>query len=210
VDGFSAATTRVLTAPNFDGTIATLSGTETLTNKTIGAATISGTQTGSGTPTYTGMGPWSGTTGTFSGTLTPQGLVDISGASAGQIQFPASQNASANANTLDDYEEGSWTLALVNWTNTGSPTLTGRYVKVGRQVTVIGLVSPATDVSATTITSTVTGLPFTVANPGFSSCSAALLTGGQLQGGLLFSTTMYPPTTGVTTAGVVLTATYFV
>ncbi len=35
VDGFTTATTRVLTPPNFDGTIATLAGTETFTNKTL-------------------------------------------------------------------------------------------------------------------------------------------------------------------------------
>lgn len=35
VDGFTTATTRVLTPPNFDGTIATLAGTSTLTNKRI-------------------------------------------------------------------------------------------------------------------------------------------------------------------------------
>lgn len=29
--------------------------------------------------------------------------------STGQIVFPATQNASSNANTLDDYEEGTWT-----------------------------------------------------------------------------------------------------
>lgn len=39
VDGFTTATTRVLTPPNFDGTIATLAGTETLTNKDISSAT---------------------------------------------------------------------------------------------------------------------------------------------------------------------------
>jgi hypothetical protein len=33
--GITTATTRVLTVPNFDGTIATLAGTETLTNKTL-------------------------------------------------------------------------------------------------------------------------------------------------------------------------------
>src|ERR1035437_2045665 len=40
-----------------------------------------------------------------------QGPLDLTGASAGQIKFPASQNASSDANTLDDYEEGTWTPA---------------------------------------------------------------------------------------------------
>lgn len=40
VDGFTTATTRVLTPPDFDGTIATLAGTETLTNKTIRTSTL--------------------------------------------------------------------------------------------------------------------------------------------------------------------------
>jgi hypothetical protein len=44
--------------------------------------------------------------------VTASGLVDISGASAGQIKFPATQNASAGANTLDDYEEGTWTPSV--------------------------------------------------------------------------------------------------
>lgn len=76
--------------------------------------------------------PISGTTGTFTG------LVDISAAGAGQIQFPATQNASANANTLDDYEEGTWTPGL---TSAGSLSVTytsrdGTYTKIGNLVTV--------------------------------------------------------------------------
>jgi hypothetical protein len=42
VDGFTTATTRTFTLPNFNGTLATLAGTETLTNKTLTSPTITG------------------------------------------------------------------------------------------------------------------------------------------------------------------------
>lgn len=50
------------------------------------------------------------------------------------VTFPATQAPSADPNTLDDYEEGTWT---VTWTNlTGTPAnLTGHYTKIGRVVT---------------------------------------------------------------------------
>jgi len=51
------------------------------------------------------------------------------------IGFPASQSASSNANTLDDYEEGTFTPNLVN--NGGTSTWAvkvGRYVKIGAQI----------------------------------------------------------------------------
>jgi hypothetical protein len=64
----------------------------------------------------------------------PNVLLDISGASAGRIQFPATQVASANANTLDDYEEGTWTPTIQNFTVSGTSTLTGTYTKIGRVV----------------------------------------------------------------------------
>jgi hypothetical protein len=63
------------------------------------------------------------------------GLLDLSGAAAGQIKFPATQNASSDANTLDDYEEGSWTPGIGgNGGESGQTysTQAGRYVKVGR------------------------------------------------------------------------------
>jgi hypothetical protein len=61
--------------------------------------------------------------------------IDLS--SNGQVKFPATQNASADANTLDDYEEGTWTP---QWEGGGSnPTATysqrsGSYIKIGRMV----------------------------------------------------------------------------
>jgi hypothetical protein len=52
------------------------------------------------------------------------------------VTFPATQVASSDANTLDDYEEGTWTGTLVGaTTNPTTPvTATGRYTKIGRQV----------------------------------------------------------------------------
>jgi len=48
------------------------------------------------------------------------------------IAFPATQSASSDANTLDDYEEGTWTPTIV--TGGGTISGTGRYTKVGRIV----------------------------------------------------------------------------
>lgn len=53
----------------------------------------------------------------------------------GQIKFPGTQNASSDANTLDDYEEGSWTPTYGGFS--GSVTTNfARYVKVGSLVTI--------------------------------------------------------------------------
>ena len=84
------------------------------------------------------------------------------------ITFPATQVACSNVNTLDDYEEGTFTPSI-NTTNndlTGFSynTQTGSSVKIGKQVTVSIEVST---INALSITGTgvvrVTGLPFSVA-----------------------------------------------
>jgi hypothetical protein len=65
--------------------------------------------------------------------------------SNGQIVFPASQVASAGANTLDDYEEGTWTPTVTFATqgdrSIASPGIVGWYVKVGGMVMAGGQVS---------------------------------------------------------------------
>jgi hypothetical protein len=58
-------------------------------------------------------------------------------ASGAGITFPASQSVSSDANTLDDYEEGSWTPVFA--TDGTQPTYTissiqAKYVKIGRAV----------------------------------------------------------------------------
>lgn len=67
------------------------------------------------------------------------GLLDLSGAAAGQIKFPATQNASSNVNTLDDYERGTWSggFTLGGGSNGMSVSVGGSYVKIGRAVTQI-------------------------------------------------------------------------
>jgi hypothetical protein len=81
------------------------------------------------------------------------------------VQFPATQSASSDANTLDDYEEGTWEAALVCGTS-GTITLLDpsttslmRYTKVGRVVTVSGQMI-VSSVSSPVGALSITGLPF--------------------------------------------------
>jgi hypothetical protein len=56
------------------------------------------------------------------------------------ITFPATQSASTDANTLDDYEEGTWTPSFARSTGGAITatlsTNTGKYTKIGNLVTV--------------------------------------------------------------------------
>jgi hypothetical protein len=82
------------------------------------------------------------------------------------VTFPASQSASSNANTLDDYEEGSWTPSLGNVSG-GSITYdaqVGKYVKIGNCVYVTCTLDFATYTHTTGNFPAVAGLPFTPAN----------------------------------------------
>lgn len=91
------------------------------------------------------------------------GLLDLSASGAGQIKFPATQNASANANTLDDYEEGTFTPVLKFGGATTGITYgvqSGVYTKVGNAVTIALQISLSSKGSATG-SATITGLPFT-------------------------------------------------
>jgi hypothetical protein len=83
------------------------------------------------------------------------------GANGVGVTFPATQVASSDANCLDDYEEGTWTGTIGGTTtNPTTPlTSTGRYTKIGRQVSVeIGFYGDTTGASGRI---TVSALPFT-------------------------------------------------
>ena len=82
----------------------------------------------------------------------------------GQIKFPSSQNASSNANTLDDYEEGTWTPVITNGTTNVTQYYwqDGLYRKIGNLVWIEVQISIyIVGISSGNIK--ITGLPFPIA-----------------------------------------------
>jgi len=81
------------------------------------------------------------------------------------ITFPATQSASTDANTLDDYEEGTWTGTIKGLTTdpTTPVTSTGSYTKIGRLVFARITYSNITTTGASGAFY-VAGLPFTAGN----------------------------------------------
>ncbi len=93
----------------------------------------------------------------------------------GQLAFPATQNPSANANTLDDYEEGTWTPTLLfGGASTGvtySGATVGRYTKIGRTVIAFGQLT-LTSKGSSSGGAQIGGLPFTALNDTVPQASA--------------------------------------
>ena len=85
-----------------------------------------------------------------------------SGSGSG-ISFPATQSASSDANTLDDYEEGTWTPVIGASTSQSGQSYnvqTGRYTKIGNQVTLTFQVSLTNKGTMTGTYAQLKGLPF--------------------------------------------------
>ena len=92
------------------------------------------------------------------------GLGGANPSSGTGIAFPATQSASSDANTLDDYEEGTWTPTDGSGAGLTFSATSGNclYTKIGRLVTVsFVIVYPTTASSAT---NQINGLPFTASN----------------------------------------------
>jgi hypothetical protein len=75
------------------------------------------------------------------------------------ITFPATQSASTDANTLDDYEEGTWTATMVWATQgSGSGNVTGVYTKIGNVVHLRAYPQPVKGSASGNFS--ITGIPF--------------------------------------------------
>jgi len=161
-----------LTATN--ATTATYATTAlTATNATTATyATTALTATNATTATYatTALTATNATTATYATTaLTATNATTattaITSSQANDILFPATQIPSANVNSLDDYEEGTFTVAMIPSTS-GAITLTNKtlaYTKVGRVVYVTGYLNVAS-VNNPVGNVTITGLPFACAS----------------------------------------------
>ena len=81
------------------------------------------------------------------------------------ITFPATQDPSSNANTLDDYEEGSWTPTDGSGAGLSITFNNATYVKIGQMVYAqCSITYPST---ANTAGTQVNGLPYTANSTGF-------------------------------------------
>jgi len=108
-------------------------------------------------------------------TSTTIGVGNATPASSGSgITFPAAINASSDANTLDDYEEGTWTPTVTSGTGSiTSYTSAGYYTKVGN---VVNITCSFTIVTAGTAASTASfSLPFTAKTVAFGGGNRACL-----------------------------------
>ena len=134
---------------------------------------------------------------------------------AGQIAFPASQSASAGANVLDDYEEGTFTAQITDDADDGSSASyvrqTGFYTRIGQQVLFhLHVICDAISGLTGSEQLKIIGLPFTVNNAtghnppvmGVRGEALAITAGVALTGTVLANTTTlrmekWSATTGV-------------
>ena len=170
----------------------------------VGNATSIASQTGTGTKFVVDTSPTlvtpTATTTIGVGAATPS-------ASGAGITFPATQSASSDANTLDDYEEGTWTPSQgAGLTVIGSFSSIGTYTKIGRFVTVRGVVSGSTSIACATGSEICGGLPFS----SVADSAGSFFNGNLSQGGAIDAsgTAIYAVGTIGASAAIFITVSY--
>jgi hypothetical protein len=120
-------------------------------------ATVSNTD--SGLQVKDSSGSITLTVGTNGKSVALQGGTVVTGTG---ISFPATQSASTDANTLDDYEEGTYTPTVVGSVTTGTGTYSiqaGSYTKIGNRVDFTTVLSWSAHTGTGNLI--ISGLPFT-------------------------------------------------
>ena len=154
------------------------------TGGSVSASNLAASGTGSSSNFLRGDMAWTSATGTGSVALaslpTFTTTIGVGGATASAsgsgISFPATQSASSDANTLDDYEEGTWTpQPSFNGNSVGMTlsTQAGAYVKIGKAVILTFRIS-FTNKGSSTGSFAINNLPFT-SGSGSANYSAATI-----------------------------------
>ena len=109
--------------------------------------------------------------------------LDMSDAGRAVFNAGLSIGGTGTANTLDDYEEGTWTATLIgSGSNPSTPvTATCHYTKIGQTVYVNGQLSNFNNTGATGAVR-ITGIPFT-ANPGSQATGNVMIQNAASWGG---------------------------
>ena len=186
-------------------------------NSVIDASRITGVlpvvNGGTGVTTSTGTGNTVlSASPTLSGNVTLSTGNLVIGTAGKGIDFSITSEGSGTMTSelFADYEEGTWIpLAGADLTVVGTFSSLGTYTKIGRQVTVYGVLLSTTTVAWTGSNSQiVTGLPFT-SNGDFPGTS---MNGSRTQGAIIetSSTSIYAAQAMSATSAVTICVTYFV
>ena len=126
------------------------------------------------------------------------------------ITFPATENLSSNANTLDDYEEGSYAPTQGSGlTVVGTFSSSGRYTKIGNLVTVNFTVVGSTSIACASIGQITGNLPFSIAASPGNAMGSCMNSANANTGAYGYLTEIYAGTTALAASGAIfVTITY--
>jgi hypothetical protein len=134
----------------------------------------------------------------------------VIGTAGNGVDFSANTHAAGmTSELLDWYEEGTWTpSAGANLTVSGVFSSSGTYTRVGRQVTIIGVLIGSTSVEVVAGGAMCGNLPFTVS--GFGLGNLAVFGAGVTGTVFAFSSSLISQTAVSPIAEIYFSATYFV
>jgi hypothetical protein len=187
------------------------------TNITPANAAVAISPTGTGTLTLNpatastinnmSIGATTALSGRFTDVTATTGNVVI-GTSGQGIDFSATPGT-GTSELLADYEEGTWTPNQgIGLTVVGTFSSSGKYTKIGRQVTVNGIVSGSTTVAVAAATEICSNLPFTGTSP-FGNGSATSQSQTSVIGTLQVAAILYANGSLAASANIYFSVTYF-